>query len=81
MIGCCVTVLIGSIVSFMTEPQDIAALDKNLLSPVTKYFIGNSPSTPIKNISSNNNNIQGITNLALELEDEKFNPVVNKSPK
>ncbi|CAG5103421.1 Similar to CG32669: Putative sodium-dependent multivitamin transporter (Drosophila melanogaster) [Cotesia congregata] len=81
MIGCCVTVLIGSLVSFMTEPQDVAALDKNLLSPVTKYFIGNSPSTPIKNISSNNNNIQGITNLALELEDEKFNQAVNKSPK
>ncbi|XP_044580342.1 sodium-coupled monocarboxylate transporter 1 isoform X2 [Cotesia glomerata] len=39
MIGCCVTVLIGSLVSFMTEPQDVAALDKNLLSPVTKYFI------------------------------------------
>ncbi|XP_053593740.1 sodium-coupled monocarboxylate transporter 1 [Microplitis demolitor] len=82
MIGCCVTVLVGSAVSFMTVPQDLDELDRNLLSPVTKYYIGNS-SSAIKNKLPNNNNVQGVTNLALELflEDERINQEVTKSPK
>lgn len=65
MIGCLVTIIVGTIVSFLTGPQNPAALDTDLLSPPVRYLLGE----PRK---SSCNKIQGITNYALELEDEKI---------
>ncbi|KAK0088091.1 hypothetical protein PV325_013187 [Microctonus aethiopoides] len=74
MIGCLVTVGVGTIVSFLTGPQDPAELDTDLLSPPVKYLLGE----PVK---SPNHNVQGITNYALELMDEKVANYEVKSAK
>lgn len=74
MIGCLVTVGVGTIVSFITGAQDPAELDTDLLSPPVKYLLGE----PVK---SPNHNVQGITNYALELMDEKVANYEVKSAK
>ncbi|XP_011310481.1 sodium-coupled monocarboxylate transporter 1 [Fopius arisanus] len=70
-IGCIVTVIIGTLVSFLTGPQDPADLDYDLLSPPIRYLLNRSPKK----------HITGITNFALELEDEKITGDTTKSPK
>ncbi|XP_043266592.1 sodium-coupled monocarboxylate transporter 1-like [Venturia canescens] len=65
VIGCLVTVVAGFLVSLCTGLQNPADLDQDLLSPPIRALLG----TPTK---SRSRQIQGITNLALELEDEKI---------
>lgn len=80
MIGCVVTVVVGTIVSFLTGPQNPADLDSDLISPPIRMLIG-SPSTKLSSNNNNNNNcynVKGIANLALELDDEKIKSNINQ---
>ncbi|XP_033223744.1 sodium-coupled monocarboxylate transporter 1-like [Belonocnema kinseyi] len=65
-IGCLVTVFVGVVVSFVTGFQDPSELDYDLLSPPIKHLLG----PPTKSRSSSK--IHGVTNLALEMYDEKI---------
>ncbi|CAK9818228.1 Sodium-coupled monocarboxylate transporter 1 [Anthophora plagiata] len=73
-IGCILTMLIGVAVSYVTGFQNPADLDQNLLSPpvASLFQIQTKPHA---------NNVQGITNFALELDDEKSQVENSKSPK
>ncbi|XP_076684546.1 sodium-coupled monocarboxylate transporter 1 [Andrena cerasifolii] len=74
VIGCILTMLIGVAVSYVTGFQNPADLDQDLLSPpiASLFRMQTKPHA---------NNVQGITNFGLELDDEK-SPVENsKSPK
>ncbi|XP_017881893.1 sodium-coupled monocarboxylate transporter 1 [Ceratina calcarata] len=63
-IGCILTMLVGVVVSFFTGFQNPADLDHDLLSPpIASLFRMNKK--PVSNVH------QGITNFALELDDEK----------
>ena len=66
--------IVGVVVSWITGFQDPNELDHDLLSPPIRSLLG----TPTK---VHNRNIQGIANLALELEDEKIRNENNKSTK
>ncbi|XP_033225867.1 sodium-coupled monocarboxylate transporter 1-like [Belonocnema kinseyi] len=65
-IGCLVTVFVGIFVSFVTGFQNPSELDYDLLSPPVKHFLG----PPTK--SRSGSKIGGVTNLALEMHDEKI---------
>ncbi|XP_043468553.1 sodium-coupled monocarboxylate transporter 1 [Leptopilina heterotoma] len=65
-IGCLVTVFVGILVSYVTGFQDPAELNYDLLSPPVRHILG--PPTKPRKVSQ----IQGITNLALEMNDEKI---------
>lgn len=66
MIGCLGTVVIGVITSYFTGFQDPAELDHDLLSPPVRRLIGTMTSKP-----QCNSHPLGITNLSLDMEDEK----------
>nr|XP_034190607.1 sodium-coupled monocarboxylate transporter 1 [Osmia lignaria] len=64
-IGSILTILVGALVSFATGFQNPADIDQDLLSPpIASLF--NMQTKPRAN------NVQGITNFALELDDEKI---------
>lgn len=65
-IGCILTVLVGVVVSFFTGFQNPADLDHDLLSPpvASLFRMSKKPAS----------NVQGIANIALELDDEKHQP-------
>ncbi|CAK9818585.1 Sodium-coupled monocarboxylate transporter 1 [Anthophora quadrimaculata] len=73
-IGCILTMVIGVAVSYVTGFQNPADLDQNLLSPpiASLFQIQTKPHA---------NNVQGITNFGLELDDEKSQVENSKSPK
>lgn len=73
-IGCILTMLVGVIVSCFTGFQNSADLDQNLLSPpiASLFCIKRKPRA---------NNVHGITNFGLELDDEKSQVENTKSPK
>lgn len=73
-IGCILTMLVGVIVSCFTGFQNSADLDQNLLSPpiASLFCIKTKPCA---------NNVHGITNFGLELDDEKSQVENTKSPK
>ncbi|XP_071873911.1 sodium-coupled monocarboxylate transporter 1 [Bombus fervidus] len=73
-IGCILTMLVGVIVSCFTGFQNSADLDQNLLSPpiASLFCIKRKPCV---------NNVHGITNFGLELDDEKSQVENTKSPK
>ncbi|XP_068986250.1 sodium-coupled monocarboxylate transporter 1-like [Bombus flavifrons] len=73
-IGCILTMLVGVIVSCFTGFQNSADLDQNLLSPpiASLLCIKRKPCA---------NNVHGITNFGLELDDEKSQMENTKSPK
>lgn len=73
-IGCILTMLVGVIVSCFTGFQNAADLDQNLLSPPIASLLC------IKTKSCANN-VHGITNFGLELDDEKSQMENTKSPK
>ncbi|XP_044018363.1 sodium-coupled monocarboxylate transporter 1-like [Aphidius gifuensis] len=73
MIGCMITVIVGTAVSLLTGPQNPADLDSDLLSPPIKRFIDSLAT------KSSSSNVKGITNLSLELEDDKIKCNVIKS--
>lgn len=73
MIGCMITVIVGTAVSLLTGPQNPADLDSDLLSPPIKKFIDSLTT------KSSSSNVKGITNLSLELEDDKIKSNVIKS--
>ncbi|XP_076180480.1 sodium-coupled monocarboxylate transporter 1 isoform X2 [Ptiloglossa arizonensis] len=72
-IGCILTMVTGVVVSFATGFQKPADLDPDLLSPpiASLFRIITKP---------HSNNVQGITNLGLELDDEKLHVENVKSP-
>lgn len=74
-IGCILTMVIGLAVSFLTGLQDPADLDQDLLSPpiAVLFRMQTKPRA--------GNNVQGATNFALELDDEKSQIENCKSPK
>lgn len=63
-IGCMTTVLVGTLVSYLTGFQDPMELDQDLLSPPIRSLLTldrkSSPAT-----------LQGITNLSLDMDSEK----------
>ncbi|XP_020296259.1 sodium-coupled monocarboxylate transporter 1-like isoform X2 [Pseudomyrmex gracilis] len=63
-IGCVLTMLVGLVVSFATGAQNPADVDQDFLSPpiAAMFRMQTKPASA---------NIQGITNIGLELEDEK----------
>ncbi|CAL7942187.1 unnamed protein product [Xylocopa violacea] len=64
-IGCILTMLLGIVVSFFTGFQNPGDLDQDLLSPpIASLFCATT--------KSHANNVQGITNFGLELDDEKL---------
>lgn len=73
VIGCVLTTFIGVVVSFFTGFQDPRELDQDLLSPpiASLFRLQTKPQA---------NNIQGITNFGLELDDEKSQVDGVKSP-
>lgn len=73
-IGCILTMLIGVGVSFFTGFQNPADLDQDLLSPpiASLFHVQTKPRA---------NNVHGITNFGLELDDEKSQVESTKSPK
>ncbi|KOC64351.1 Sodium-coupled monocarboxylate transporter 1 [Habropoda laboriosa] len=73
-IGCILTMLVGVVVSFFTGFQNPADLDQDLLSPpiASLFHIQTKPHV---------NNVQGITNFGLELDDEKSQVENSKSSK
>ncbi|KZC04500.1 PREDICTED: sodium-coupled monocarboxylate transporter 1-like [Dufourea novaeangliae] len=73
-IGCILTVLVGVVVSYVTGFQDPADLDHDLLSPpiASLFCMQTKPRA---------NNVQGITNFGLELDDEKSQVETNKNVK
>ncbi|KAK9305561.1 hypothetical protein QLX08_003357 [Tetragonisca angustula] len=73
-IGCILTMLIGVGVSFFTGFQNPADLDQDLLSPpiASMFHVQTKPRA---------NNVHGITNFGLELDDEKSQAESAKSPK
>ncbi|XP_076377509.1 sodium-coupled monocarboxylate transporter 1 [Megalopta genalis] len=73
-IGCLLTMLVGVAVSYVTGFQDPADLDQDLLCPLiaSMFCVKSKP---------NANNVQGIMNFGLELDDEKAQPDTGKSPK
>lgn len=73
-IGCILTMLVGILVSFATGFQNPAALDHDLLSPPIASFFS-------MQTKPHATNVQGITNFALELDDEKYQIENTKSPK
>ncbi|XP_033198342.1 sodium-coupled monocarboxylate transporter 1-like [Bombus vosnesenskii] len=73
-IGCILTMLVGVIVSCFTGFQNSADLDQNLLSPPIASLLC-MKTKPCAN------NVHGITNFGLELDDEKSQVENTKSPK
>ncbi|XP_012261214.1 putative sodium-dependent multivitamin transporter [Athalia rosae] len=65
-IGCLTTVFGGILVSFFTGPQDPGDLDHDLLSPPIRALLR------LRDGKSRKKNLQGVTNLALDLDDEKI---------
>lgn len=74
-IGCLLTMIVGTAVSFVTGFQDTADLDQDLLSPpiAALFRMQTKPRAGIA--------VQGVTNFALELDDEKSQMDNGKSPK
>lgn len=66
LIGCLGTIAVGVITSYFTGFQDPAELDHDLLSPPIRRLVGVMTSKP-----KTNSHPLGITNLALEIDDEK----------
>ncbi|XP_012280964.1 sodium-coupled monocarboxylate transporter 1 [Orussus abietinus] len=64
VIGCLVTISVGYLVSLITGLQDPAELNHDLLSPPIRSLIRIHK-------KPQNRNVQGIANLALEMDDEK----------
>ncbi|XP_017758967.1 PREDICTED: sodium-coupled monocarboxylate transporter 1-like [Eufriesea mexicana] len=73
-IGCILTMLIGVVVSFFTGFQNPADLDPDLLSPPIVSLIYTQTKSRV-------NNVHGIANLGLELNDEKSQMENSKSLK
>ncbi|XP_076652072.1 sodium-coupled monocarboxylate transporter 1 [Halictus rubicundus] len=73
-IGCLLTMLVGIAVSYVTGFQNPADIDQDLLSPViaSVFRMETKPSA---------NNVQGVMNFGLELDDEKSQVGNHKSPK
>lgn len=75
-IGCTLTMLVGLAVSFATGAQNPADVDQDYLSPPIAAMFRMQTKPRVAT------NVQGITNYALELEDEKPQQIdIRKSSK
>ncbi|XP_043503633.1 sodium-coupled monocarboxylate transporter 1-like [Polistes fuscatus] len=73
-IGCILTLVLGFAISLLTGLQNPAELDQDLLSPPVAAIIRLRTKR-----RANKNNVQGVVNFGLELDDEKAD--ARKSPK
>ncbi|XP_046475986.1 sodium-coupled monocarboxylate transporter 1 [Neodiprion pinetum] len=66
MIGCLTTIVVGVMVSFATGPQNLDELNDDLLSPPVQMLVNKRFG------KSRKKNLEGISNFALDMEDEKI---------